>query len=124
MEPKISVHFIGKRSRLTSHHLLPIYLRVTINGKRFEVATHEHTDHADWSPSAGRVSGTSATAMHINMALDEIKRKVYEYKERIEKENREFSVSTLREKWFGQDRNTRTLLEVVRLSILDLEKLV
>lgn len=53
-----------------------------------------------------------------------IKRKVYEYKDRIQKEQREFKVTTLREKWFGQDRNTRTLLEVVRLSILDVEKLV
>lgn len=58
------------------------------------------------------------------MTLDEMKRKVYEYKDCIQKEHREFSVHTLREKWFGQDRNTRTLLEVVRLSILDLEKLV
>jgi len=124
MDSKLSVHFIGKRSRLTSHYLLPIYLRVTIEGDRFEVATHEHTDPSDWSPSAGRVSGTSATAMHTNMVLDEIKRKVYDYKERIEKEQREFSVQTLREKWFGQDRNTRTLLEVFRLSILDFEKLV
>jgi len=124
MDPKIAVHFIGKKSRLTSHHLLPIYLRVTIDGKRFEVATHQHTDPAEWSPTAGKVSGSSATAMRTNMALDEMKRKVYEYKDRIQKEHREFSVHTLREKWFGQDRNTRTLLEVVRLSILDLEKLV
>lgn len=65
-----------------------------------------------------------ATAMHTNMALDEIKRKVYEYKDRIQKEHWEFSVHTLLEKWFGQDRNTRTLLEVLRLSIRDLEKLV
>ncbi len=39
-------------------------------------------------------------------------------------ENRNFSVNTLREKRFGQDRNQRTLFGVFRLSILDLEKLV
>ena len=37
---------------------------------------------------------------------------------------RRFTIDTLREKWFGQDRNQRTLLGVFRLSILDLEKLV
>ena len=58
------------------------------------------------------------------MALDEIKRKVYEYRERILMENRDFTVGTLREKWFGQDRNKRTLLGVFRSSIMDLEKLV
>lgn len=51
-------------------------------------------------------------------------KKVYEYKERLSVENRDFTVNSLREKWFGQDRNSRTLLEVFRLSILDLQKLV
>ncbi len=82
------------------------------------------SEPSEWSPTGGKVSGLSAIAIQTNMTLDEIKKKVYEYKDRIQKERREFSVSTLREKWFGQDRNTRTLLEVVRLSILDLEKLV
>lgn len=124
MDSKITIHFIGKKSRLTSHLLLPIYLRVTIDGKRFEVATHQHTDPSLWLPGAGRISGSSDTAVHTNMALDEIRRKVYEYQDRIYKEQREFNVNTLREKWFGRDRNTRTLLEAVSMSILDLEKLV
>lgn len=58
------------------------------------------------------------------MALDEIKKRIYEFRERILLENREFTVNSLKEKWFGEDRNKRTLLGVVRLSIIDLEKLV
>jgi|RhiMetdeSRZDD1v2_1073273.scaffolds.fasta_scaffold07776_7 hypothetical protein len=42
----------------------------------------------------------------------------------FKKKGRDFSVRTLREKWFGQDRDTRTLLESVRLSLLDFEKQV
>jgi len=38
MKPKMTILFIGKKSRTTKHQLLPIYLRVTIEGKRFEVA--------------------------------------------------------------------------------------
>lgn len=57
------------------------------------------------------------------MMLDLLKKRVYEYKERIDLENRNFTVNTLREKWFGEDRNKRTLLGVFRLSILGLEKL-
>jgi hypothetical protein len=124
MEPKIIVHFIGKKSRLTAHQLFPIYLRVTIDGKRFEVTTHQHTELSEWIPVAGKVRGLSDTAIETNMALDEIRKKVYDYRDRIQKEGRHLNVNTLREKWFGQDRNSRTLLEVVRLSILDLEKLV
>lgn len=124
MKPKMTILFIGKKSRTTKHQLLPIYLRVTIEGKRFEVATHRHAKPSDWSPSAGKVKGRSEIAIETNMALDEVRKKVYEYKGQILIENRNFTVNTLREKWFGEDRNKRTLLGVFRLSILDLEKLV
>lgn len=124
MEPKMTILFIGKKSRTTRHQLLPIYLRVTIAGKRFEAATHRHVEPFEWSSSAGRVISRFESAVETNMALDEIKRKVYEYKERILLENRDFTVDSLREKWFGQDRNKRTLLGVFRSSIMDLEKLV
>lgn len=124
METRIAVYFIGKKSRLTHHQLLPIYLRVVINGKRFEVATHYHCEPSQWSPAAGKVKSSVDSAIETNMALDEIRRQVYDYKERIEKEGRQLSVQTLREKWFGQNRNTCTLLETIRLNILDLEKQV
>lgn len=120
----MAVYFIGKKARLTHHQLLPIYLRVVINGKRFEIATHQHCDPSLWLPVAGKVKGNADSVSQTNMALDEIRRQVYDYKERIEKEGRMFSVQTLREKWFGQDRNLRTLLGAVRLNILDLEKQV
>jgi integrase len=124
MEPKMTVLFIGKKSRTTKQDLLPIYLRATIKGKRFEAATHHHVKPSEWEPSAGKVKGRSSSAMETNMALDLIKKQVYDYKEQIISEARDFTVSALREKWFGEDRDSRTLLGVFRSSILELEKLV
>jgi hypothetical protein len=124
MEPKMIIHFIGKKSRITRHHHLPIYLRVTIEKKRFEVATHRHIEPCMWSPSSGKVKGESDDAFETNMALDEIRKRVYDYKERIFYENKKLTVNTLREKWFGEKQENRTLLNVMRLSIMDLEKLV
>lgn len=96
MEPKMTILFIGKKSRTTRHQLLPIYLRVTLEGKRFEVATHRHVEPSEWAPSAGKVKGNSASALETNMALDLIKRQVYDYKDRILFENRNFTVYALR----------------------------
>jgi site-specific recombinase XerD len=124
MEPKFKIGFIGKRSRTTRQHLLPIYLRVTIDGKRFEVATHQHVKPSQWLPSAGKAIGRSESINQVNTELDLIKKKVYDYKDRLQIEEREFTVNSLRQKWFGQDRNTRTLLEAFRLNILDFQQLV
>lgn len=118
------MHFFGKRSRINRHNLLPIYLRVTIDGKKLEVTTHQHVQPTEWSSEKERVKGESNTATQINSSLDQLIKKVYDYKETIQKEQRNFSVTTLREKWYGQDRSSRTLLEAVRLNILDLERQV
>lgn len=124
MEERIAVHFFGKTMRLNRHNLLPIYLRVTINGKRFEVATHQHVAPGEWIEESERVKGKSDTAIQTNISLDEIKKRVYDHRDTIRKEQRDFTVNTLREKWFGQDRNCRTLLEAVKITILDLERQV
>jgi hypothetical protein len=83
MEPKMIIHFIGKKSRITRHHLLPIYLRVTIEKRCFEVSTHRHVEPYLWSASGGKVKGKSDDAFETKRALDEIREKVYDYKELI-----------------------------------------
>ena len=87
MEPKMTIQFIGKKSRITRHQLLPIYLRASIGGKRFEVATHHHVQPSEWSSSGGKVKGKSDSAIETNMALDEIRKQVYDYRNRIIFEN-------------------------------------
>ena len=83
MDAKIRVQFIGKKSRTTKQDLLPIYLRATIQGKRFEVATHQHVKPSEWAPSAGKVKGKSESALETNMSLDLVKKQVYDYREEI-----------------------------------------
>lgn len=42
MDTKISILFYGKKAKTTKDNLLPIYLRVTIKGNRFETSTHRY----------------------------------------------------------------------------------
>jgi len=37
MNEKLSILFYGKKAKATSDGLLPIYMRVTVDGKRIEV---------------------------------------------------------------------------------------
>jgi|GEM_PF-2826740 len=74
METKMSIMFFGKKSRTTKHQLLPIYVRVTIEKRRFEAATHQHVKPSKWLAAAGRIRGKSETKVDINMAFDLIKK--------------------------------------------------
>ena len=53
METKLSILFYSKTAKTTKDGLMPIYLRVTINGKRFEQSTQRYVLSAKWSAAAG-----------------------------------------------------------------------
>lgn len=124
MKTKMSVHFIGKKSRLNSHHLLPIYLRIIIEHKRFEITTNQYVKPHLWCASTGRVKGKSLEVIEINNELDAIKRLVYRYENSLIDENKDVTVANIREKWFGEDNSKRTLLQVFSNSIIELGQLV
>ena len=59
IEARMSILFYGKKTKNESDKLLSIYLRVTINGERFEVSTQRYIEPCKWSISAGRAKGNS-----------------------------------------------------------------
>lgn len=80
MESKMTILSIGKKARTTRHDLLPIYVRVTINNKRFEITTKRHVRPEEWSADGGKLRGRSKSANDNNTALDLIRSCIYEYK--------------------------------------------
>lgn len=79
MDTKISILLYGKKSRITTDNLLPIYLRVTVSGKRFEASTHRYIAPGKWSVEAGRVKGNTEEARRVNAYLDLLRSKAYAY---------------------------------------------
>jgi len=63
MALQMTILFVGKKSRITRHQLPLIYLRVTVNGERFEVTTHRYVEPSEWSSSASRVKARPESAI-------------------------------------------------------------
>jgi Arm domain-containing DNA-binding protein len=59
METKMNVLFFLRKAKMTKDKQSPIYPRVTIRGKRFEVSTDKFIDPVKWAPKAGGVRGKS-----------------------------------------------------------------
>ncbi len=114
METRISIPFYGKKAIRTSDKLLAVYLRVTINGERFEVSTQRYIEPARWSAAAGKAKGSSEEALKLNNYLDVLKAKVYSYQKEIIQEGNSFSKETLRGKWYGLKEHRHTLIAVFR----------
>ncbi|WP_162055591.1 site-specific integrase [Pontibacter pamirensis] len=124
MDTKISILFYGKKSRTTSDNLLPIYLRVTINGKRFETCTNRNVVPGKWSVEAGRVKGNTEEGRRINSYLDLLRSKVYAYQQELLQEGKPVTTETLRDKWLGVEEKPVMLLEVFQKHNEQVEQLV
>ncbi len=76
MEHNITI-LLYTRIKKNTNNTAPIYLRITINGKRIEQTTKRFVDRSKWSATAGKMKGTHAEAKSLNSFLDALKNKVY-----------------------------------------------
>jgi hypothetical protein len=77
MKNKIAILFYTKSAKVLKNGLLPIYLRITVDGVRIEVSTSKYVEKSRWSVEAGKMKGSSEEARTINSYLDVLKNKVY-----------------------------------------------
>jgi len=70
MENHISILFYARKSKKTSNGLVPLYIRLTINGQRLEHSIQRYVSVANWSAAAGRVKGNNEQARQVNLYLD------------------------------------------------------
>ncbi|WP_149244285.1 site-specific integrase [Dyadobacter sp. 32] len=112
METRFSILFYGKKAKMTKEGLVPIYLRVTIGGERFEISTHRYVQPEKWSVAASRVKGNSAEARTINTYLDSLLGKAYVYQQELINENKDVNIKNFTAKWSGEKQKPVMLLDV------------
>ncbi|WP_396192202.1 Arm DNA-binding domain-containing protein [Flavobacterium sp.] len=77
MKTTISVLFYLKRAKVNAKGLVPIFQRITIEGKRIDWSTGKYIQANKWSVEGNKIKGTSEEARTINSHLDLLKSKVF-----------------------------------------------
>lgn len=79
MDANIKIIFIALKTpgRLVRGVEAPIYMRVTIKGRRFEISTGRTVPPAKWDVRKNRVRGNDEAALTTNSRLDMMKAKTY-----------------------------------------------
>jgi site-specific recombinase XerD len=77
MKTTISVLFYLKRAKVNAKGLVPIFQRITIEGKRIDWSTGKYIKADKWSVEGNKIKGTSEEARTINSHLDLLKSKVF-----------------------------------------------
>ncbi len=73
-----SVHYFLKKHRATDNNEMPVYLRITINGKRTDMSMHINIAQNSWNSKIGRAIGNSKKIKDLNSLLESTQSTIYE----------------------------------------------
>lgn len=114
MRPSFSLLFWINKSKNSKNGEAPIYARITINGKRAEIATGEKITPDRWSNKSGSVKGTREDARTINAALDQIKIKIKGIYNLFLEEGKTVSANLIKDAYSGKKEKEYSVLEVFK----------
>ncbi|MEP1095976.1 MAG: site-specific integrase [Cyclobacteriaceae bacterium] len=89
------------RASRSKSSLLPIYLRITVDGKRSEISTKEYVAAAKWNSQKGRIKGNSEDVRLINARLDTWETKVKEHYNLNIRDEKRISAQVLKDAVLG-----------------------
>jgi site-specific recombinase XerD len=94
---------------------VPVYMRLTIDGKRTELSVDREFDPQRWNKKFGRAMGTKEDAKTLNAFLDTLQIKVHEAHRQLLESNEFITAEKLKSKLQGKEiKKYRMLLEVFR----------
>ncbi|WP_207801948.1 site-specific integrase [Pontibacter arcticus] len=114
MSKCISIIFYLKKPRNYASGPVPIYLRVTVAGRRAEISTARECEPRRWISSAGRASGNKEAVLALNAYLDTLQQKVYEAHRHLLEHGKEATAEKVKAAYLGKQEKTITLVEVLQ----------
>jgi len=121
MENNLSVLFYLRKSKAKGKSEAPIYMRITLNGNRVDLATHHFTLAEKWDSKHGYVKGPKEETRITNSALENLRSKVLKIYNQLEGAGKPVNAEAIRNNLTGKSKNRRALVEVFKLFNKQLE---
>lgn len=114
--------FFIRRERINKLGKAPIYLRITVDGKRAEVSLKQYIDPNKWDSHAGRAKGTKQEIRELNAYLDNIREKINQHYRSLKETDSLITAKILKNRFLGLYKSRRTLLEVFEYHNKDMKE--
>ena len=112
MKTKVSILFYAKRAKASVNGLVPIYTRITINGKRIELSSNRFVEMSKWSTEAGKMKGNSEEARSINNLLDFTRNRINEIQFELLKDGVSLNIDEFKNRLLGIKERERLLIPI------------
>jgi len=108
------INFHLKKRTGVEQTKLPVYLRLTIDGERCEIHTHQHCEPGRWNKQAQRAKGTTEQIRTLNSYLDALERDVQNARLKLTELGLPVTVPEITKILTGQEEKPMTLLQVFK----------
>ena len=112
MKTNFSLLFYMKKPNNYKMGAAPIYMRITVDGKRAEVTTGHSCEPLKWNSSTGRAKGNKEDIKSFNAFLDTLQGKVYQAHYSLTSANKNITALTIRDTFVGKPEKALLLLEL------------
>ncbi|RXK59176.1 site-specific integrase [Lacibacter luteus] len=106
--------FYQKKPKNYQNGPVPIYLRITVEGKRAEVSINREVEPGNWISKAGRLKGKSEEVKKFNAHLDALQSKLYDAHQALIRENKPITAETLKNRYIGAGERQRTIIPIFK----------
>ncbi|MCE7065812.1 site-specific integrase [Dyadobacter sp. CY326] len=93
---------------------MPIYIRITTDGCRFELAAKRDCEPEKWNSQSGRLAGTKQEVRSVNAYLDSLQTKVYEAHRRLIDSGKEVNAESIRNVLLGIEDRPRMIMAIFK----------
>ena len=106
-----SVLPIVRRNRINANGELPIYIRITVDGKRQEFFSKQWVEAKLWDSKRGRAKGNKESARIINLHIDHIRTRLNGIYNKLDQNRELISAAAIKEHYAGNVTTERSLVE-------------
>jgi integrase/recombinase XerD len=105
------ISFFIRRNRETNG-MVPIFLKLTVNGKRVDISAKQKVQTCNWDEIRGFGKGQSTEVKKMNTYLEQIRAMVVDSYHELQVSKKPFTVDDVRNKYLGIEENEFTLLKL------------
>ena len=91
---------------------MPIYMRITVSGKRADLSAGRECEPVKWNSHAGRAIGTKEEIKSLNNYLDSLQSKVREAHQALIDANQTITTESLLNQFTGKTQRSRYLMQL------------
>lgn len=107
-----NILFFIKKSKLLKNETAPIYMRVTINGKRSEISIKRSVLPKSWDTTRNKAKGNSTDSQNLNNYLNSVRGQMYGHHQTLQEDSKYITPKMLTNAFLGLGEKQWSLVEL------------